>query len=71
MMYLGDTQEEIGKMRTSEQINTRIAELNSKLVEARRQATMAQTGDFREMAEMKIYRLEGNIGSLEWALREE
>ena len=57
-------------MKSKEQIVARIAELNSRLEIARRHTAATQTGSDHCVALQKQARLEGNIGALEWVLRE-
>lgn len=58
-------------MKTQEQIAARIAELESKLAQARNEAMRAKEVTELRVADARIHRLEGNIGALEWVLRME
>jgi hypothetical protein len=57
-------------MKNTEQIIDRIADLGVKLAAARQKTKAAQTGPDHAVALQQQARLEGNIGALEWALRE-
>jgi hypothetical protein len=57
-------------MKTEEEIRARLAELREKLRYAHLETAPSQPANIRHGAEPKIYRLEGNIGALEWVLRE-
>jgi hypothetical protein len=58
-------------MKTAEQIKLRLAERTEELKDARHQLAKSNTEieiyNYRD----KVRRLEGNIGALEWVLREE
>lgn len=57
-------------MKTKEMIEARLLEMFSKLKQAREHEKLAQTGPDQAVALQRQARLEGNIGALEWVLRE-
>lgn len=56
-------------MKTAEQIRLRIDELTEFMKDARRELAKVQTGADQSVGQAKVRRLEGNIGALEWVLR--
>lgn len=57
-------------MKTVAEIKARIAELAEMLKANRRELEAAQTIEKIEQIAMKNRRLEGNIGALEWVVRQ-
>ena len=65
----GQAQRDKAVVIFADKINSRIKELHEKLKTQRKAAIDAKTISASEMAWTSTYRLEGNIGALEWVLR--
>jgi hypothetical protein len=57
-------------MKTVEQVTARVEELTVRMDAVRKAYRAASTDDEREVRRDQLLRLEGNVGALEWVLRE-